>query len=287
MLKIFIGYLQKKMLNQQLKKEIKMKKIHYILFMASCILSCGSLKNIDYEENIHEYINKNYSTYSNIRKQLEDEVSFKIDHKLQDYIGLSFKTGFKIDELILFNTSNTKLFTTLNSLNSSQASGSSDLVQGLYGIKIKNKWHIYLGANCIAMREGYKYNKYEPFTWEELSFVAHDNFFRKYIAFDSKGRVIINHDKVDEYATPWNIGGTAIEHNGTEEENFIKLTEYFESRKIDSVEYQELLDEIYNPEPKKKDPIYKVSWWDKLWGAEVPIFETKEWKEFIKENEKK
>lgn len=236
---------------------------------------------------IQSYIKDNFINYEANYDTLQSIIETRVKLKQKSCFFLFATVGYKVDELIVFNKDRTKLYTTLNSLYSSTAIGSSDLIQSLYGVKIDGEWHVYLGANLIAMRVGYKYDKYEPFTWDEISFMAHEQMFGRFIGFDWRGNLELKSEMVDKYVDPENIGGASISQDGTEEERFIRLTEFESSQIIDSLEYQQLLDEVNHPEPKIKDPIVRLTWWDKLWGAKEPIFETDEWKEFVTNKSKK
>jgi hypothetical protein len=106
--------------------------------------------------------------------------------------------------------------------------------------------------------------------------------FGKYLSFDWKRKLSINQDLVDKYVDPWNIGGTSVSEEGTEKERFLRLWEFENSQTLDSTEIAQIKEDLEAGNNKPKDPIKKVTWWDRLWGEEVPIFETDEWKEHIK-----
>ena len=244
------------------------------------LFSCNSSKLIKREISIKMYIENNFDTYSDIYSEINYQINDLVDKRVNIAQAQIFRE-YQLDSLIIYNKSRSKLFSTINTKTNPWEIGSSDLIQSLYGVKLNNKWHLYLGANLIALRDGYKTNKYEPFTWQELSHVAHEQMFGRFIGFDENGNMLSKHDMVEKYVNPWDIGGASITHEGTEEERFLRLTAYNQSKKLDSTEYQQLLNEINNPEPKERDPIKKLTWWDKLWGEEVPVFDTKEWKEYI------
>lgn len=242
-------------------------------------ISCESMHNLNQEKFINSYVEKNPN--NNVRNVLFEKIETNAKKRMKDYTAQIYRS-YRVDPLIIFNKSYNKLFTTVNTKSLISEKGSSDLVQALYGVKISGEWHIYLGANCIALRDGYKYDRYEPFTWEELSYVAHENFFGKYIDIDRKGNLKVDVDKIEKQVDPWVIAGTSVPQEGTDEERFKIITEYEYSRTLSDKEYEDLLEEVNNPKPKKKTYIDKITWWDKLWGAEELIFDSKEWKEYIK-----
>ncbi|MBK8627445.1 MAG: hypothetical protein IPN86_18320 [Saprospiraceae bacterium] len=234
------------------------------------------------EKKVQQYISTHFHEYDDVREEVHKIINNGLQNKLMKYKSQINKTFFSTDSLYIFNPSRNKFYTTLNSINSINASGSSDLVQGLYGVKIQDQWYIFFGGNLIAMRGGYKYDKYEPFTWDEISFMAHEQMFGKYLSFDWKGKLSINHELIDKEVNPWDLGGTSVSEEGTETERFLRIWEFKNSQIIDSLQIAQIKEDLEAGKNKPKDPIKKVTWWNKLWGEEVPIFETDEWKEYIK-----
>ncbi len=247
--------------------------------LVSCQMKNSKFKN---ELLIQDFIIDNFEDYRHVHDTLNDIIKYRVKMKVKSAKSLISKTSFQVDNLIIFNKDRTKLYTTLNSINPINAIGSSDLIQSLYGVKIEGKWYVFLGANLIAMRDDYKYNKYEPFTWDEISFMAHEQMFSRYISIADNGKLIPKSDIVEKYVDPEHIGGSSISQEGTEKERFIRLWEFENSQTLDSTEIEQIKEDLEAGKNKPKDPIKKVTWWDRLWGKEVPIFETDEWKEYIR-----
>jgi hypothetical protein len=104
--------------------------------------------------------------------------------------------------------------------------------------------------------------------------------FGRFISFENN-RIIIYEDHIDKVIVTSYWGSTFNYEEKTDEEKFLRLSKESQTKIIDSLQYQQLLDELNNPSPKEREPIKKITWWDKLWGAKEPIFETKEWKEYL------
>jgi hypothetical protein len=259
-----------------------MKKIMF--FISALILLSCQMKNSRFKNElvIQDFIRDNFEEYRHVHDTLNDIIENRVKMNFKSAKSLISKTGFNVDKLIIFNKDKTKLYTTVNSINHINAIGSSDLIQSLYSVKIEGKWYVFLGANLIAMRDDYKYNKYEPFTWDEISFMAHQQMFSRYISITDNGKLIPKSDNVEKYVDPEHIGGSSISQEGTEKERFIRLWEFENSQILDSTEIAQMKAEIEAGKDKPKDPTKKVTWWDRLWGKEVPIFETDEWREYIK-----
>jgi hypothetical protein len=251
------------------------------LMSINCMSLNRNIDKIDKEIIIQNFISNNFNNYSNIYVEIENLINIRIKNFNKTITGQLFRQ-YKVDNLLVFNKDTTKLYTTINTKAGINAIGSSDLIQSLYGVKIEGKWLVFLGANLIAMRDDYKYNKYEPFTWDEISYMAHEQMFGRYISISDNGKLIMKSDIVEKYVNPEHIGGSSISQEGTEKERFLRLWEFENSQTLDSTEIAQIKEDLEAGKNKPRDPIKKVTWWDRLWGKEVPIFETDEWKNFVK-----
>lgn len=243
---------------------------------------CIKHSRVQKEISIQRYIFQNEITYDNVYKDISNEIDRMKKDSLKSTL-LNFIHESKIDKLFIFNKEKTKFYTTLNTSARIYSHSTSDLIQSLYGVKIEGKWYVFLGhQNLIAKRDGYKYNKYEPFTWEELSYMAHEQMFGRYISVDKSGSLLINYDQLDKDTGVRELTGKIPGEYTTSDDAFISLNEYYKAQTLDSIEIAQMKEEIEIGKNKPRDPIKKVTWWDRLWGKEIPIFETDEWKEYIK-----
>ncbi len=264
-----------------------MRNLYFFGLITLMSINCMSLNRnidkIDKEIIIQNFISKNFNNYSNIHAEIENLIFIRIKNFNKTVTGQLFRQ-YKVDNLLVFNNDTTKLYTTINSKAGINEIGSSDLIQSLYGVKIDGKWLVFIGhQNLIAMRDGYKYNKYEPFTWDEISFMAHEQMFGRYISIDKSGALIINYNQLDKDTGVRELTGKIPGEYTTPDDAFISFNaEYYESQTLDSTEIAQIKEDIEAGKKKPKDPIKKVAWWDRLWGKEIPIFETDEWKEYIK-----
>ena len=282
------GCLQVTIKMVKLKKEIlnfenMLAKLKCMFVSILLIINFGCFQNrnkLQKHKLISEYVSNNFNKYDDVYKEVNETIKFLIDSnqkRIIDQIG----HDYRIDRLIIFNKEYSKFYTTINT-NFKEYNGSNDLIQSLYGVKIEGKWYVFFGANLIAMRDGYKYNKYEPFTWEELSYVAHEQMFGRFLSYVKDGNLKINTEVVENEINPSYLIGTQISNEGTDDERFIRLWNYKNSQTLDSTEIAQIKEDLEAGKDKPKDPIKKVTWWDRLWGKEIPIFETDEWNEYIK-----
>jgi len=264
-----------------------MKMNKFIILALLSILTCVSKNNrLSKEVIIQKNIELKFEKYKSVYLQMTNEIQTKISNRNKSVITQLF-SDFMIDKLIVFNSDSTKLFTTINTLKRNNTKISSDLIQSLYGVKIDGKWLLFLGANLIALRESYKNNKYEPFSWDEISYVAHEQMFGRFLSIDSDNNLSINSHLVETEINPWYLAGAHISDEGTDDERFIRLWNYENSQTLDSLEIAQIKQDITETKVKLYEPIKRLTWWDKLWGAQDPIFETDEWKEYIKSKSSK
>lgn len=257
-------------------------------FIVFCVLtlcagfSCNNFnQEIKKDKLINKYIRRNFNSYSNEYNIIKKYIVECSKSKVSGYVEKQF-LGWHVDSLILFNQSRTKLYTTLNTIAPIWMGGSSDLVQELYGVKINNEWLIFMGYNLIAMREGYKRNAFEPFSLQELSYVAHEQLFRQYISIINND-IIIHSDRLDKNLTPDFIGGSWISSEGSDEEKYLRYWHFENSKILDSIEYKEvLLEYSYSDSTNIKmvqgNGLEEIS----LFNNDL-IFDSQEWKDYMKE----
>lgn len=268
----------KDLLKEETPKNMKNILIFVLFnFFQSCYMDSNYIKT---EMNIQDYINKNFNSYKDIHEEITLEIENHKSIHVQNAIGQLFHP-YMVDKLIIFNKEKSKFYTTVNTIRT-DSKISSDRVQSLFGVKIEGKWYIYLGRyNLVALREGYKYDKYEPFTWEELSYVAHEQMFGSYVSLDWKGNLVINYAQLDADTNTRGLTGKYGPDTKSFEEEAIELYNYYMDQKIDSTQLAQIKEDIIAGKDKIKDPIEEPTIAQKYFGIGVPIFESKAWKKFI------
>lgn len=260
-----------------------MKYLLYILLLTFLCSSCSQNKrDIKTDRLLNQYVIDNFENYSDCYIEISLLLNEMVDSNLKVVRPLIVCEDFEIDSLILFNKTKDRLFTTINTKIDTKYA-TSDRIQALYGVKIDGKWHIYNGEILLGIRQPYKYETNEPFTWQEMSFVAREHFHIKFIDFSLKGNIKIDHDQIDKRISPFDIIGTQIKLEGTDEDKYRSITEYRKSQVVDSVEIKKMYARKDDPPPLILPRRKKINWWDKLRGKEELLFESKEWKAYLKE----
>jgi hypothetical protein len=245
------------------------------------LIGCQN-SGMDKYTQIDAFINDNFQDYSEIYSDVQDQIQEMKEANVQSAMS-QIGHNFKIDSLMIFNRTRTKFYTTVNT-SLREYHGANDLIQSLYGVKIDGRWYVFLGKyNLVALRAGYKYNKYEPFTWEELSYVAHEQMFRRYISLDRKGNVVIDYEQLEADVNPEHMCGTNYINEPTIEQGLIKCYENKMSKIIDSTHLAQIYADIEAGKDKEREPVQKPGWVQRKLGVGVPIFESKAWKRHLEE----
>jgi hypothetical protein len=255
-----------------------------IFCLGMSLYSCKSFNsNLNIQKEIQEYVNQYFDSYKDIYSELKTQVDSMRILKTQSTLMNQFHE-VKIDDFVIFNRDKTKLYTTLNSTTSEAINSTSDLIQSLYGVKIDGRWYVFLGKyNLVALRAGYKYDKYEPFTWEELSYVAHEQMFRRYISLDRKGNLVIDYEQLEADTDVQAITGKHPSMVESEEKEYIDLYYHYQNKIIDSTHLTQIYADIEAGKDKEREPVQKPGWVQRKLGIGVPIFESKAWKKHLEE----
>ncbi len=271
-------------LRARIKKEIKMKFASILLmfltfgFVWSCNKYSGQIENEGY---INHFICDNFGQYKVLYEYITNYIHLKSNLRMEEFVEKQF-LEWQVDSLILFNYDQTKLYTTINTRAAIWYGGTSDLVQEVYGVKVNGEWLIFLGASLIISREGYKRNVYEPFSWQELSFVAHEQLFSKFLTINNVKNKSFQSDILDKVVTPDYLGGSLITTEGDEKDKYLEYLRYRNSKIVDSMEFEKIFKEYeYKKEKFKKNDSSKGNENKSIISNDL-VFESKVWELFLK-----
>ena len=97
--------------------------------------------NIVRHELTNYYVQQNFETYKTVYDELGKSVDDMVLRHIESVRG-QIGNEYQIDSFIIFNKERSKLFTTINT-SLKKNYGASDLIQTLYGVKIKKIGGIY------------------------------------------------------------------------------------------------------------------------------------------------
>jgi len=247
-----------------LKKEIKI-----IIIISIFLTHCSTQKRLQQNLDLRykDYIADKFDSSKEIRNTIEDTLQTWISNRLDIAKSISF-AKFQIDSLIIFNSDNKQLVTTINT-KVAQKNGTSDDTQILSGRKINDNWYFIQGGTIVLPHNYYHDSLYANYTWDELGCLAYRNFLKGFLKFRDDGSYYVNENAFEAYRTPF---GPKSELSEVQKDSLI--IDYINGTRqkiISDKEYKEIEESIKNsvhpPEPPK-DPNDKT----------VKIFESKAWK---------
>lgn len=169
-----------------------LKLVSSIIFIiALTVLGCKR----PLDNNLKRYQTEIFPKYKNVYSAAQDSIYYWIENNLENSAMESI-LGFKIDSLIIFNESKTKL---LGTSLSQDKSTKSDCIKKLCGSNINGKWYFYFGASYVIMREGYQDSIYSPLTFSELSYIAHKEILSDAIIQNPDGTFSSNEKFFKDY----------------------------------------------------------------------------------------
>jgi hypothetical protein len=244
-------------------------------------LSCG-------EKAQEKYYDFNIQETQLIRNSIEDTVRNWVSLDLAIIKQLKFHS-WEVDELVVLNNDSTLLFTTINNKLTGHKGAEVDVIIDFGGARIIDKWYFYfMGISMPVSRTLYKESKYTPYTFEELSFIAHKHRFPQVIKWNVNGSYTVKDQYFeDNFIKPVETE-CLIEKNKRTcfDSVIVELNKEYHKYKIDPEELAEIKETM--AKSIKPDVIIseqkRITWWKRLWGNEdnVKLFESQEWKDYQK-----
>jgi len=242
----------------------------YLLFIifSSCnrIEKCNEI-SISYPNNFNN-ISKTYNA-------IEDTLNNWINDSLLASKKIFFAKNWLIDSTIIFNNDTSRLFTYV--LNKGRK---SDYQYDLAGAKINNKWYFFFGTSTIIDRASYQDSIYSPMTFDELSYLARENLSSAFYQ-DKNGKVKVRESFFDfmDDSNGWGLppGSTRKDIDSVIVARNKEMRQY----KIDPAEIEQIKAEMAKS-VRPQEPILDIKWYEKIFPKEKKLFETDEWKEYVK-----
>jgi len=255
-----------------------MKNINFalvpILFLSISFGSCEDGINI---KPYGTYVSDNFKNYKEIRETLIDTLSQWKEDSLVCTSQIFFDDAWQVDSILLFNKDSTRLFTTVNMRRIYSGTGTSDLIDGIVGVRKYKRWFFHYGAHRYISRHGLKTDIYSALSFEELSYVSHTRAMARFFKIDKEDQYFIDYDEMDNYF----FKAYKSSYPNIDRIDSLILTRIaaYKKKKLDIKMIERVkekrLNSISPTEPEAKNK----SWWDKMFGKEeVGFFETEAWK---------
>ena len=259
-------------------KSIKSALITYCILLS--IIACNNHnQKLIIENKFDTIISKNFTNYALIYNQLRDTLNNWHDDSLAISLPYYHKK-WKIDSLIAINKSQTRLVANLLQSESARKNADIETIQMIGGAKINEKWYFFFGITSYLGRETYQDSIYSPLTFDELSYLSRQELSGAYTINPDSSITTI--DRFFDFM--YKRSGWGLPENSTLEQLdsvIVAKTEEVRKMKIDPKELEDIKKDMARsvrpPEPKTD-----ISLWQKLFGKEEKLFESKEWKEYLK-----
>lgn len=251
--------------------EIKSKLI-ILLLLFSC-----SKQNDKNEIFSFPYIEKKIIDSKFIYNELLDSILlWKYDSLLVSKPYL-VNDSWKIDDLIILSSDSTRIFATMMR---QKKTVPADGLEDLAGAKINGKWYFFFGTSTVIDRATYQDSIYSPLTFDELSYLARKNLSGAFTK-DHNGEIKVRDDFFDFMDDPngWGLppGSTRADIDSV----IVARNKEMHSRKIDPAEIEHIKAEMAKS-VRPKEPEKQLKWHEHIFPPKKKLFETDEWKEYIK-----
>lgn len=252
-----------------------------ILFTISCNnqndLRPKERNNLNSNQN--EYVKKNFNECKEIYNLIKDTInSWKTDSLLAVEF-LFTRPQYYLDSLIVLNKDSTRLFGSYIKIDIKNNS-IFDYIDGLGGAKINNNWYFFFGIHNVIDRATYQDSIYSPLTFDELSYLARQNLAGAFYK-DENGKVKVRESFFDFMDDP---NGWGLPPGSTREDIdslIVARNKEMHTRKIDPKEIEQIKAEMVKS-VRPKEPIHDIKWYEKILPKKKKLFETDEWKEYIR-----
>ena len=255
-----------------------MKKF-FIIFNLIIVISC-SQKAIDKIENGDNYLRSNFNKYDKVYTAINDTISSWIEYSLANVIYNMSDKEYQIDSLLVFNSECNRLYSNFLIRIVGFKDSYTDAMYGLGGAKIKGKWYFFFGITTYIRRETYQDSIYSPLSFDELSYLSRQELCSAY-TINADGSITTNDSFFDFMykRSGWGLpDGSSLEQLDS---TIVAKTEEVRKMKIDPKELEDIKKEMARsvrlPEPKEETTL-----WQKIFGKEKKLFESDDWKEYLR-----
>ena len=161
-----------------------------VLFFCSC--KAPVQENGIYTDRYQEYLTDNFDSYRGTYNSINDSISVWVTDSLAKILPLMHNT-WQLDSAIVFNADSSRLFTTVNERSSGWKNTKLDWIHEFAGAYLEGEWYYYFMPTSMPVsRMEYKDGLYEPYTFDELSYIAHKRSFGGMLKRAKDGSIILN-----------------------------------------------------------------------------------------------
>ncbi|HLO55089.1 MAG TPA: hypothetical protein VK169_12425 [Saprospiraceae bacterium] len=275
-----------RILNSVKMDMLKVVKKFIIITVLLNLIGCNS--SFENESNIKlKYNHSSFEFYKQIHKNINDTlIDWKNDSlSLTTHYFAKNNNEWQIDSLLLINKDSTRLFGYMLKSMVGWRDAKVDYLEDLAGAKINEKWYFFFGSSTIIDRASYQDSIYSPMTFDELSYLARENMSGAFYQ-DETGEVKVRESFFDFMDDPNGWGLPAGSTRKDIDSVIVARNKEMRQYKIDPAEIEQIKAEMAKS-VRPKEPIPDLKWYEKIFPKEKKLFETHEWKEYVKSKNQK
>ncbi len=253
-----------------------------------CILnSCK--QDFEGKENIihrNNYLKNNFLNYKLVYENANDSI-LAWKKKSLSVVKSYIIYPNRLDSVLVFNKDSTRLYTSINTIDGKNLNAIFDYVDDFGGAKINGKWYFFImGVYRPVRREDWQDSVYAPLSFEELSYVAYNTLFKTLVknineGHPEKNEEIFNNRIFSELRQCKGLNGSA--KRMCEDSLILDAVFGKYQHKLDPNEIASIKESISASKLPEGVPLVKsYSWWEIYKYGQKP-FETKAWKDYVKQ----
>jgi hypothetical protein len=196
---------------------------------------------------------------------MTDSLQSWIDDSLS-VIRYIYNDNWQIDSAIIVNSDSTRLYSILLSAEANFPDATSDALYEMAGAKINDKWYFFImGTTLILPREQYKYNVYEPLTFMQMSYLAHQEILSAGIRRLENGQCVTDEVFMEKKF----FDSTLVAYFG----GIYGMEQYIVTNSINQHKYKLSPEEIAKIKKEMAESVRPYlppqSWWDKTFNRKL------------------
>jgi hypothetical protein len=255
---------------------------YIILVFIFTLFSCND--NLQKRELIKEPMINEFRHSNVIIKSITDTLLFWKSDSINS-VKYFYNSDCKILNEFVINQDSNLIFTYLISRDTGYKNSVLDYQYDLGGAKINGKWYFFFGATTAIDRASYQDSIYSPMTFDELSYLARENLSGALYQNES-GEVKVRESFFDFMDDPNGWGLPAGSTRKDIDSVIVARNKEMRQYKIDLKEIEQIKAEMAKS-VRPKEPIPDLKWYKKNFPKEKKLFETDEWKEYVKSKNQK
>ena len=247
----------------------------FIVVLSFCTCKAPAQENRIYTDRYQEYLTENFDTYQEIYNSISDSISVWVTDSLAMVLPLMHNT-WQLDSAIVFNDDSSRLFTTVNKRTTGWKNSTSDFIYEFAGAYLEDEWYYYFMPTSMPVsRLEYKDGLYEPYTFDELSYIAHKRRFGSMLKRAEDGSIILNEESFNKKHFDLR-NGKSYEIEKEYRDSQLLKSKYDKNYRVKLK--SGLADEIKAKMEASEKPLEPSKDNTTVETEEVKIFESEEWK---------